>query len=236
MASENGCQPRLPPTLRPKGRFAYEYEAWHGGACMHMPCYPSHRYSYMRGHVTSGRQPFNLAIPLDTPQQAAGRIHCKEDKQRPPAYLYTYEADQHSVRGLFLVLPCCASLHWCRPLQGGRAPLCGDGYRPAGGAPCSPGRSVVRSATRATVSSCASGVSGQRSGWANAMSCRTVRSSVARSATTCRWASACACATWRRASVWTWTIWVARAWMAWTTPVLRVCTRGSCGSRKGQLG
>ena len=45
-----------------------------------------------------------------------------------------------------------------------------------------PGCRVVRSATRATVTSCASGVSGQRSGWASAMSCRTERSSVARSA------------------------------------------------------
>src|SRR5207302_52343 len=90
----------------------------------------------------------------------------------------------------------------------------------AGGAPRVPGRSVSRSATRATVSSCASGVSGQRSGCARAMSCRTVRSRVARSAAT--WA----CATWRQASVWTWTTWVARAWTAWTTPVRRVCTRG----------
>ena len=110
------------------------------------------------------------------------------------------------------------------------------GYRPAGGDPWTPGRSVSRSATRATVSSCASGWSGQRSGWARAMSCRTVRSRVARAAATCRWVSVCACATCRRASVWTWTTCVASAWTAWTTPVLRVCTRGGVRFAKGTAG
>src|SRR5689334_6545933 len=38
-----------------------------------------------------------------------------------------------------------------------------------GSVPVVPGCSVVRSATKATVSACASGVSGQRSGWARAM-------------------------------------------------------------------
>ena len=96
-------------------------------------------------------------------------MQCDEGTQQSLPYLYTYTEDQHRVRRLFLVRSCCTSLHGCRLVQGSRAPLGGDGYRLAGDLPVAPGCSVARSATRATVSSCASGVSGQRSGWARAM-------------------------------------------------------------------